>query len=369
MSEVTPQALIRPQIRALNAYHVPSAQGLLKLDAMENPYTWPGELADQWQACLRGAELNRYPDPTAQHLKSRLREVLDLELTTEKTDPGLLLGNGSDELILLLALAVLGPGRVVLAPEPSFVMYRMIAAFAGLEFIGVPLRADDFALDEEAMLAAIEQHHPALVFIAYPNNPTGNLFSVASIERIITSTPGLVVVDEAYAPFTDASFLHRLDQFGNLLVMRTLSKMGLAGLRLGYLVGAPQWLREIEKLRLPYNINTLTQLSVEFALRHFAVLQHQAQQLRMQREQLAQRLATLPGVTVYPSEANFILVQLPPGAADHVHCAVLDRGVLIKNLNPNGGLLRDCLRITVGTPEQNERLYDSMCWGLRTTLD
>jgi histidinol-phosphate aminotransferase len=358
MPEITPETLIRSQIRELNAYHVPPAGGLLKLDAMENPYAWPGELSEAWQAHLSNSELNRYPDPAAQQLKARLRTVLNLP--SESTSPALLLGNGSDELIQLLALAVLGPDRVVLAPEPSFSMYRMIALFTGLQYVGVPLRDDDFSLDEEAMLAAIEQHRPALVFLAYPNNPSGNLFDARTIERIIALTPGLVVLDEAYAPFTDASFISQLAQFDNLLVMRTLSKMGLAGLRLGYLLGAPHWLHEINKLRLPYNINTLTQLSAEFALRHEAVLRAQTQLLRQQRSELSGRLAALPGVTVYPSEANFVLLRVPSGLADTVHARVLACGILIKNLHSVGGLLCDCLRLTVGTPQQNQQLFDAL---------
>ena len=361
-SKITPQDLIRPSVRALGAYHVPPSQGLLKLDAMENPYSWPGELPaeliEMWLAQLRAAELNRYPDPAGTALKVRLRASLNLPASVE-----LLLGNGSDELIQLLALAVLGPGRVVLAPEPSFVMYRMIALFTGLEYIGVPLKGADFALDGEAMLAAIDRHRPVLVFLAYPNNPTGNLFDAGLVEQIITRTPGLVVVDEAYAPFTDASFLSRLEQFDNLLLMRTLSKMGLAGLRLGYLVGAAHWLHEIDKLRLPYNINTLTQLSAEFALRHSELLQRQAQYIRRERAHLWRQLSDLPGFLAYPSEANFILLRTPTGEADRIHQTLLQNGILIKNLNT--GLLRDCLRITVGTPEQNQTLLQ----GLQVALD
>ncbi|MCB1810074.1 MAG: aminotransferase class I/II-fold pyridoxal phosphate-dependent enzyme, partial [Candidatus Competibacteraceae bacterium] len=176
---------------------------------------------------------------------------------------------------------------------------------------------------------------------------------------------GLVVIDEAYAPFTDASFLPQLGQFDNLLVMRTLSKMGLAGLRLGYLLGAPQWLQEIDKLRLPYNINTLTQISAEFALRHQDILQQQAQELRLQRDALARRLTAVSGMAVYPSEANFLLLRLPAGEADKVHHALLEQGILIKNLHSADGVLHDCLRITIGTPEQNELLYQ----GLRAALD
>ncbi|MDX1606808.1 MAG: aminotransferase class I/II-fold pyridoxal phosphate-dependent enzyme, partial [Candidatus Competibacterales bacterium] len=311
----------------------------------------PGDLTEAWLDQLRGATLNRYPDPAAQPLKQRLRATFDLP---EGAD--LVLGNGSDELIQLLALLLLDPDgerRTVLTPEPGFVMYRMIATFAGLDYVGVPLRADDFALDEAAMLAAIERHRPVLVFLAYPNNPTGNLFDPAVMTRIIEATPGLVVVDEAYSAFAGTSFLPRLAAHGNLLVMRTVSKLGLAGLRLGYLVGAPCWLEQIEKLRLPYNINTLTQLSAEFALRYGDRFDAQAAALRAAREELAATLARQTGVTVYPSAANFLLFRVPAGQAAVVFEGLRARGVLIKNLDRPATPLADCLRVTVGMPEQN----------------
>jgi histidinol-phosphate aminotransferase len=169
-----------------------------------------------------------------------------------------LLGNGSDELIQMLILAVARPGAVVLAPEPTFVMYRLIAHWLGVRFVGVPLRADDFGLDRAAMLAAIAQYQPALVFLACPNNPTGNLFDRDDVLAILDAAPGAVVVDEAYAPFTAASFLEQVGSRPELLVMRTLSKAGLAGLRLGILAGPAAWIAQIDKVRLPYNINVLT---------------------------------------------------------------------------------------------------------------
>ena len=225
------QRWIRPEIQALSAYHVPPARGFIKLDAMENPYGWPPELVQAWLDTLRSVELNRYPDPGASELSDALRRVMQVPAGMQ-----VVLGNGSDELIQMLALAVAAPGRVVLAPEPTFVMYRMIAQVAGMRYQAVAL-ADDFSLDSGATLAAIETHAPAIVFLAYPNNPTGTLFDARVVEGVIGAAPGLVVVDEAYAPFTDASFMCRLGEFPNLLVMRTVSKMGLAGLRLGLLAG------------------------------------------------------------------------------------------------------------------------------------
>lgn len=360
---VTPADLIRPEIRALAAYHVPSADGMIKLDAMENPHPWPGELRDAWLERLRDVRLNRYPDPGAQALKTRLRETLSLP---EGLD--VLLGNGSDELIQLLALALIGSTgerRCVLAPEPTFVMYRMTALFAGLDYVGVPLRVD-FGLDEEALTAAIERHRPALIYLAYPNNPTGNLFDRDAMLRLIAAAPGLVVVDEAYSAFADASLLDALPDHDNLLVLRTVSKIGLAGLRLGYLVGVPHWLREFDKLRLPYNINTLTQLSVAFALEHRELLDAQAARLKQARAELLAALDVVPGVTVHPSAANFVLFRVPAGRADAVFEALRARGILIKRFGSSGGeLLRDCLRVTVGSTEENRLFLEA----LREALD
>lgn len=360
---VTPAELIRPEIRALAAYPVADARGLIKLDAMENPYPWPGELVEDWLAVLRDVALNRYPDPRATVLRERLGATLGLPAGVE-----LLLGNGSDELIQLLALTLAGSNgarRVLLAPEPGFVMYRMVATFTGMDYVGVPLTAD-FALDEAAMREAIDKHRPVLVFIAYPNNPTGNLFDAAAIRRLIAATPGLVVVDEAYSAFAEDSLIDRLTEYDNLLVMRTLSKLGLAGLRLGYLIGAKHWLHEIDKLRLPYNINTLTQRSVEFALRHRDTLEEQAARIRRARDELYAELARLPGVMPYPSQANFILFRVPQGQAGGIFEALRQDGVLIKNFDRGSGPLRDCLRVTVSTPAENRVFLDALRSRLET---
>lgn len=349
------ESLVRPEIRALRAYHVPESSGLIKLDAMENPYTWPESLQAEWLETVRGLELNRYPDPQGRALQAALREAMEIP-----EDMGLLLGNGSDELIQMLAFAVAQPGRKILSVDPGFVMYRMIGLFAGMDYVGVPLQAEDFSIDLPAVLEAIEREQPALVYLAYPNNPTGNRFDADDMVRIIEAAPGLVIVDEAYAPFTDSSFLGLVGDWDNLLVMRTVSKMGLAGLRLGYLVGPLDWLAEIDKVRLPYNINVLTQASAAFALRHKVVFDEQTRTIRAERARLQDALHRIPGLHPYPSEANFILTRVPEGRAGALFDGLKQAGILIKNLDGAHPLLADCLRFTVGTPEENEALVRAL---------
>jgi len=249
----------------------------------------------------------------------------------------------------------------VLAPVPGFVMYAMSAQFAGLGFVGVPLRAD-FTLDREAMLAAMAEHQPAIIYLAYPNNPTGNLFDAADMEAIVRAAQGpvcqsLVVVDEAYQPFAQESWMPRLSEFGNLLVMRTVSKLGLAGIRLGYMAGSPAWLAQFDKVRPPYNVNVLTEATALFALEHVDVLDDQAAQLRAERTKLAEALAAMPGVTVFPSAANFLLLRVPD--ASQAFDRLLARKVLIKNVSRMHALLANCLRVTVSTPEENAQFLEA----------
>ncbi|WP_455218546.1 histidinol-phosphate transaminase [Kaarinaea lacus] len=345
---------IRPEVRDIAAYHVPDPGDLVKLDAMENPYPWPESLRDQWLQELKTAAINRYPDPAAGDLIAQLRNSLDLP-----ENCAVLLGNGSDELIQMMAMAVSQPGRVVLSPEPSFVMYQMIALMTGMDYIGVTLNAD-FSLDADAMLSAIEQHNPAIIFLAYPNNPTGNLFDVAGIEAILRASQGVVVVDEAYFPFAGSSLVDWLGQYNNLLVMRTVSKMGLAGLRLGYLVGDEQWLQQIDKMRLPYNINVLTQLSAQFALRHIDVFNAQTEQICKDRELLFQALCDIDGSEVFPSKANFILFRLAGRSSKAIFESLKNKGILIKNLGNQPGLLKDCLRVTVGSQQENRAFMQAL---------
>jgi histidinol-phosphate aminotransferase len=348
----SPEQLIRDDVRALSVYHVPESTGLVKLDAMENPHVLPASLQAEIAQLVSRVAINRYPDPQAGRLKARLREAMEIPSGME-----IMLGNGSDELIQMIASAVAKPGASLLSVEPAFVMFRMIAICAGLRYAGVQLNPD-FTLDVEAVITAINQHQPAAIFIAYPNNPTGNLFDREGLLRIIKAAPGLVVVDEAYHVFAEESFMPRLTDHPNLLVMRTLSKLGMAGLRLGFLAGRREWLTQLEKLRLPYNVNVLTQTVAEKLLQRMDVLLEQAREIKSQRAELYAELSELPGVLAYRSDANFILFRV--SRADEVFKGLIQRGVLIKNLNRSHALLEDCLRVTVGTAQQNQQFIQAL---------
>jgi histidinol-phosphate aminotransferase len=345
-------ALLRQEVLDLHAYHVPVSSGYIKLDAMENPYLVPPALCREIAEAVAAAAINRYPDPGAASLKEKIRAVIALPKGME-----LLLGNGSDELIQLLALALNKPGATLLSVEPSFAMYKMIATFTGMRYVGVPLGAD-FSLDMSATLAAIERERPALIFLAYPNNPTGNSFSADAVAKIIQASPGLVVVDEAYYAFASDSFIPHLARYPNLLVMRTFSKLGMAGLRLGFLAGSAAWLGQLEKLRLPYNVGVLPQLVAEKLLVHHEVLLQQAEQIKRDRAKLYQQLSEIAGVQVYPSEANFLLFRM--ANAEAIFNGLKQRGVLIKNLNGGHPMLKECLRVTVGTPEENMKFIAAL---------
>ena len=345
-------ATVRPEIRALSAYAVARADGLIKLDAMENPYPLPQAVRERIAAAVALVPIHRYPDGGADAVKSALRRAFGIPEAL-----GLVLGNGSDELIQILTVAVAKPGAVILAPEPSFVMYRLNALYAGVRFVGVPLLAD-FSLDTGAVLAAIERERPALVFLAYPNNPTGNLFPAAEIEAILRAAPGLVVIDEAYYAFADASFLPRVAEFPNLVVLRTVSKIGMAGLRLGYAVAAPEWTSELDKVRQPYNLNALTQAVAPLLLAEGALLAEQAATLKAERSRLHAALAALPGVVVFRTQTNFVLARVPD--APRWFDRLREAGILVKNLHGWHASLEHCLRITVGTPAENDALFAAL---------
>lgn len=348
-----PEDLVREEIQALKAYHVPPAEGMVKLDAMENPYRLPPELAARMGERLAEVAVNRYPDPAASRLKARLREAMGIPDALE-----VVLGNGSDELIQVISLALARPGAVALAPEPSFVMYRMSAIAAGMRYAGVAL-AGDFALDEPAMMAAFEAHRPALTWIAYPNNPTGNLFEREAILRLVRAAPGLVVVDEAYYAFAaGASFMDELGRHPNLVLIRTVSKLGLAGLRLGLAIGAPAWMREFEKLRPPYNVNVLTMAAAEMLLAEGEVFRAQTAAIVAERSRLTAALEAMPGVRHFPSAANFVLARVADAPAAFE--ALKGRGILVKSLHGMHPLLANCLRLTVGTPDENAKLLEAL---------
>lgn len=345
----------------MSAYRVADASGMIKLDAMENPYRLPETLKDEWAMALRDAEINRYPDPTANVLKEAMYSHLDLP-----TGSDLILGNGSDEIIQILAMALGGNNRAFMSLEPAFVMYRMIAQMNGLQYVSVDLREDDFALDMEQTLTAIETHQPAVVFIANPNNPTGNIHTLEQLREIAEVVPGVLVIDEAYAPFTDTTALPLLKAYSHVMVMRTVSKMGLAGLRLGYLLGEKQWVSELDKVRLPYNINILSQHAARFALLHHEVFEEQARQIRHDREAMYQALKEIPTIQVWPSEANFLLFRVNTGTSESIHSELKAQGVLIKLLSGGHPALQDCLRVTIGTAEENQQFLTALKSVLQT---
>ena len=347
---------LRGDVQSMHAYAIQPSAGLVKLDAMESPYRLPEALQRALGERLGRVAINRYPGQCVADVVTALSAHVGLPAGCR-----LVLGNGSDELISLLALACDVPGATIVAPLPGFVMYAMSAQLQGLAFVGVPLTAE-FELDAPAMLDAVERHRPALVYLAYPNNPTANLWDDAAIDAIVDAVGrqerGFVVFDEAYQPFASRSWLPRLAAHPHVLVMRTLSKFGLAGVRLGYLCGAAAVIDEVDKLRPPYNVGVLNAEATLFALEHAEEFARQAQAIRAERERLQRVLADLPGVRPFPSEANMILVRVPD--ARRAFEGMKSHGVLVKNVSGLHPLLANCLRLTVGTPDENRLMIDAL---------
>ncbi len=359
MNTPNPLRFIRQDIQSMHAYAIQHSAGMVKLDAMENPFPLSPELQHQLGARLGAVAINRYPGGRIDELKQALARYVDLP-----EGCGLMLGNGSDELISLLAMACDVPGASIVAPLPGFVMYAMSAQLQGLAFHGVNLTAD-FELGEAAMLAALRAHQPAITYIAYPNNPTANLWDAGVIRRLIAEAAtfgGLVVMDEAYQPFSSRSWLDEIRANpaanANVLLMRTLSKFGLAGVRLGYMVGPQALVNEVDKLRPPYNVSVLNAECALFALEHADVFAHQAASIREQRTVLIDALALMPGVTPFPSDANMVLVRVPD--AQRSFDGLKARGILVKNVSKMHPLLGNCLRLTVGTPDENTQLIAAL---------
>lgn len=344
--------LIRQDVQSMQAYAIQDSAGMVKLDAMENPHRLPAALQAHLGQRLGALALNRYPNGRVNDLRKALADYAQMPDGFD-----IMLGNGSDELISLLAMACDVEGGAILAPMPGFVMYAVSAQLQGLKFVGVDLTAD-FELDEAAMLAAIAQHQPTLIYLAYPNSPTANLWDDAVIEKIIAAAPGLVVIDEAYQPFSSKSYIDRLARHRNVLLMRTMSKFGLAGVRLGYMMGPKALIAEIDKVRPPYNISVLNYECALFALEHRDVFAAQAQELIAQRALLFDALNALPGVKTWKSDANMILIRVPN--ASQAFEGLRNRKVLVKNVSKMHPLLANCLRLTVGTAEENAQLLAAL---------
>lgn len=344
--------VFRQDVQDMHAYAIQPSAGLIKLDAMENPHRLPPHLQSELGQRLGALALNRYPGERTDELRSALASHARMPQGFD-----IMLGNGSDELIALIALACDVPGASILAPVPGFVMYAMSAQLQGLKFTGVPLTAD-FELDEPAMLAAVSEHRPSVIYLAYPNNPTAKLWDDAVIEKIVEAAPGLVVIDEAYQPFSSKSYIDRITRHGHVLLMRTLSKFGLAGVRIGYMMGPAALIAQIDKVRPPYNVSVLNCEAALFALEHADVFAAQAHDLCQQRAAVQRALAEMPGVKAWPSDANMILARVPD--AQKAFDGMKSRGVLVKNVSRMHALLANCLRLTVGTADENARMLAAL---------
>jgi len=344
--------VVRQDVQSMHGYAVQPSAGMVKVDTMENPFRLPEALRHALGERLAQVALNRYPAERGNVLRAALAAHARMPDGCD-----IMLGNGSDELITMLSMACDVPGNTILAPLPGFVMYEMSAKLQGVGFVGVPTTAD-FELDLPAMLAALREHEPALIYLAYPNNPTANLWDDAAIDAIIEAAPGLVVMDEAYQPFAARDSMDRLERHEHVLLMRTMSKFGLAGVRIGYLIGRRELIAEIDKLRPPFNISVLNCETALFVLEHADEYARQASVIRAEREKLQAALRDLPGVRSYPSEANMILARVPD--AQRVFEGMKARGVLVKNVSAIHRLLADCLRITVGLPEENVKTIEAL---------
>jgi histidinol-phosphate aminotransferase len=361
---------IRQDVQSMQAYAIQDSRGMVKLDAMENPHRLSVDLQAELGQRLGAVALNRYPDARVDDLRRALADYAQMP-----TGYDLMLGNGSDELIALLAMAcdvacdtITGRKPLILAPEPGFVMYAVSAQLQGLDFAGVPL-TPDFELDTAAMLEAIASLQPAIVYLAYPNNPTANLWDAESMRNIVAAAAGagsLVVIDEAYQPFSSRTYLDVIvanpGKHPHVLLMRTLSKFGLAGVRIGYLMGRSELIAQINKVRPPYNISALNTECALFALEHAAVFAGQAADIRSERDRLQQAFDKIKDFKAYPSDANMILVRFDGegSRAQSVFASLKVRGVLVKNVSKMHPLLSNCLRITVGTATENAQLLAAL---------
>ena len=341
---------LRSDIKNIDAYHVPVSKDMIKLDAMESPFGVPEDLKVEFLKCIEQSEVNRYPEADPSPLKDTLRSLMDIP-----DEFGILLGNGSDELIQLLALAC-SKDDLIMSFEPSFVMYELVSKYVNLEYFGVQLDSN-FDINLSDALLIIEREKPKIIFIAYPNNPTGNCFDYDAIIEIIKSTNSMVILDEAYYAYSDKSFLSEISNFPNLLVLRTISKIGFAGLRLGLLIGDQETITQLNKLRLPYNINALTQTSANFLLQDKQRIINNAQIIIEERRRLAHELSLFSKFKVYPSQTNFILVHSED--AHSLHTALKENGILIKGF-PKGSKLSDFIRISVSEPVENNILIDAI---------
>ncbi|MBI5103254.1 MAG: histidinol-phosphate transaminase [Nitrospirae bacterium] len=333
--------LVKKEVAGLRAYNAKEVPCRIKLDANESPYGISGAL----KAAGR-ISTNRYPDPEANEFKKLLSRQLGIK------PANILQGNGSDELIYYLITAFGGP---VLFPVPTFSMYGIIAQALGENKVPVGLD-ENFDLNTADMLAAIKKHRPKLIFLSSPNNPTGNCFSAERILAVVEASKGIVVIDEAYQPFSsERGFLPLLKDYKNVVILRTLSKIGLAAIRLGYMIGHPEIVEEVNKVRLPFNVNSLSQAVAVAALGDTKKLRGFIKGVVAERDRMLGKMSSLAGVTVFQSEANFILFKVEDPAG--VYASLLKAGILVRDLDD---VVKGCLRVTIGTRAENAAFFSAL---------
>ena len=342
--------LIKSEIRELYPYKVDDTCCAIKLDANENPYPLPAELKDKVRNALNEVSLNRYPDPYAGELKGLISRWLSIP------EECLMLGNGSDELIQAILIATSWGSPTVIVPSPTFSMYKITGLAVGHRILEIPLD-ESFDIDPAAIIDACRRERAKVVFLSTPNNPTGNRFSDDKVLEVVKGSHALVVVDEAYGDFSGKTLIPYLKENMNLIILRTLSKIGMAGLRVGIMAANPDLLNELDKVRLPYNINSLSQTAAAVVLNNMDAINGQIATIISERERVYRALKGLDGVTPYPSDANFILFKVRD--ADDLHKRLIEKGILIKNLN-RAGRLENCMRVTVGTLDENNALLDAI---------
>jgi len=345
------RTLIKKGVREQEGYRADIMSYRAKMDANESPFSLSPLLKKELFTEMQNISLNRYPEPGVPLTRKRFAEHYGV------ADDMIMIGNGSDELIQILCTAMVNSSSVVMVPVPTFAMYKIIASNSGHAVAEVPLSAS-FDLDLDAMLNQVAKDAPVLTFLSYPNSPTSNCFSEKSVAAILEVSKGIVVVDEAYGSFAGKTLLPLLKKYENLVILKTLSKVGLAAIRMGFLIGSPTLIHELDKVRLPYNINTLSQVAAGFYLDHIDTFLGQTREIIAGREELLHALGKIEGVHVYPSDANFIFFSCDFDT-DNIYSVLAHEGILIKNLN-SPGVLKNCMRVTVGKREENQELLKAL---------
>ncbi len=349
--------LFTKKVQSMQVYNIPDSSGLIKLDAMEMPYLLPKEKMVELADKLTNLEINRYPNPEPNELIDKIKKTLNLS-NNQTSNLDIILGNGSDELISIILLALSKPKAVVLSPTPSFVMYQQTSELLGMKFVGVDLN-DDFSINLENFLVAIKTQNPALIFLSYPNNPTGNSWNKVELEQILQATNGFVVLDEAYNAFADDSALDLVEKYENAILLRTFSKVGLAGVRLGFMACHKKYAQQFNKARPPYNTNILSQEVVDFTLNNMELIEKNVELIKLEKESLLEFLSKIPNTKTIDTQTNFLLFKVEN--SEETFKKLRDEfKILVKDLNVHHKLLENTLRITIGAKEENKILKQAL---------